>query len=127
MGVAEKLALQGCKVTLAINGLCAGEMLQSYVRDSIAGRLHSLGVKIVPYARLFGCDDDTVYMQHSVTDQAIVLEQTDSLVLSLGHQRVDHLVEILEGIVPIHVIGDCLAPRTAEEAILDGLKIGSEI
>jgi hypothetical protein len=66
-------------------------------------------------------------MQHSVTDQAIVLEQTDSLVLSLGHQRVDHLVEILEGIVPIHVIGDCLAPRTAEEAILDGLKIGSEI
>ena len=127
MGVAEKLALQGCKVTLAINGLCAGEMLQSYVRDSIAGRLHSLGVKIVSYARLFGCDDDTVYMQHSVTDQAIVLEQTDSLVLSLGHQRVDHLVEILEGIVPIHVIGDCLAPRTAEEAILDGLKIGSEI
>jgi hypothetical protein len=23
-----------------------------------------------------------------------------------------------------HIIGDCLTPRTAEEAVLDGLKVG---
>ncbi|MGY8863251.1 MAG: hypothetical protein ACKVJ2_11550, partial [Pseudomonadales bacterium] len=56
--------------------------LQSYVRDSTAGRLHNLDVNILPYARLFGCDDDTVYMQHSIIDSAIVLEQVDTLVLS---------------------------------------------
>jgi len=127
MGVAEKLALQGCNVTLAVNGLYAGEMLQSYVRDSIAGRLHTLGVRIVPYARLFGCDDDTVYMQHSITDAAMLFEQTDTLALSLGHERVDGLIEQLKGIAPIHPIGDCLAPRTAEEAVLDGLQIGFEL
>lgn len=27
--------------------------------------------------------------------------------------------------VPVHVIGDCLAPRTVEEAVLEGLKAGS--
>ena len=127
MGLAEKLAVQGCNVTLAVNGLCAGEMLQSYVRDSVVGRLHSLGVKTVPYARLFGCDDDTVYMQHSITDATMTFEQVDTLALSLGHQRVDGLIEELKGIAPIYPIGDCLAPRTAEEAILDGLRVGFEI
>jgi 2,4-dienoyl-CoA reductase-like NADH-dependent reductase (Old Yellow Enzyme family) len=127
MGIAEKLTLQGCKVTLAVNGLCAGEMLQSYVRDTSAGRLHRLGVTIVPYARLFGCDDDTVYMQHSVTDEAIMFEQVDTLVLSLGHQRVNQLAATLEGLAPMYTIGDCLAPRTAEEAILEGLQVGFEL
>lgn len=127
MGVAEKLALQGCNVTLGVNGLCAGEMLQSYVRDATAGRLHNLGVKIVPYARLFGCDDHTVYMQHSVTDAAMMFELVDTLVLSHGHQRVDNLIEELEGIAPIYPIGDCLAPRTAEEAVLDGLRVGFQL
>jgi 2,4-dienoyl-CoA reductase-like NADH-dependent reductase (Old Yellow Enzyme family) len=127
MGIAEKLALQGSKVTLAVNGLCAGEMLQSYVRDTSAGRLHRLAVSIVPYARLFGCDDDTVYMQHSVTDEVIMFEQVDTLVLSLGHQRADQLAPALEGLAPIYTIGDCLAPRTAEEAILEGLQVGFEL
>jgi hypothetical protein len=81
----------------------------------------------VPYARLFGCDDDTVYMQHSVTDEAIMFEQVDTLVLSLGHQRVDQLAATLEGLAPIYTIGDCLAPRTAEEAILEGLQVGFEL
>lgn len=124
MGIAEKLALQGCNVTLAVNGLCAGEMLQAYVRDSIAGRLHGLGVNIVPYARLFGCDYDTVYMQHSITGAAMLFEHMDTLALSHGHERVDGLIEALKGIAPIYPIGDCLAPRTAEEAILDGLQAG---
>jgi 2,4-dienoyl-CoA reductase-like NADH-dependent reductase (Old Yellow Enzyme family)/NAD(P)-dependent dehydrogenase (short-subunit alcohol dehydrogenase family) len=127
MGVAEKLALQGCNVTLAVNGLHAGEMLQSYVRDSTAGRLHNLDVKILPYARLFGCDDDTVYLQHSVTDAAMVLEHIDTLVLSHGHQPVDSLIDELEGIAPIYSIGDCLAPRTSEEAVLDGLRVGFKL
>ena len=127
MGLAEKLALQGCNVTLAVNGLFAGEMLQSYVRDSVVGRLYNLGVKTVPYARLFGCDDDTVYMQHNVTGEAMTFEQVDTLALSLGHQRVDGLIEELKGIAPIYPIGDCLAPRTAEEAILDGLRVGFEL
>jgi hypothetical protein len=66
-------------------------------------------------------------MQHSITDAAMLFEQTDTLALSLGHERVDGLIEQLKGIAPIHPIGDCLAPRTAEEAVLDGLQIGFEL
>ncbi len=66
-------------------------------------------------------------MQHSITDEAMTFEQIDTLALSLGHQRVDGLIEELKGIAPIYPIGDCLAPRTAEEAILDGLRVCSEL
>ena len=66
-------------------------------------------------------------MQHNVTGEAMTFEQVDTLALSLGHQRVDGLIEELKGIAPIYPIGDCLAPRTAEEAILDGLRVGFEL
>ena len=31
------------------------------------------------------------------------------------------------GDVEVHGVGDCLSPRTAEEAVLDGLKVGSAL
>jgi hypothetical protein len=38
----------------------------------------------------------------------------------------DELVRQLRGVAPeIHVIGDCLAPRNAEAAVLEGLKVGA--
>jgi len=43
-------------------------------------------------------------------------------VLCQGHQPVDDLAAELEGLVEFRRIGDCLAPRTAEEAIYEGLK-----
>jgi hypothetical protein len=50
------------------------------------------------------------------------------LVASLGHERVDALADELEGWAgEIHMIGDCLTPRTAEEAVYEGLKVAAEI
>jgi len=38
------------------------------------------------------------------------------------------LFNSLEGdATEIHVIGDALSPRTAEEAVLEGLKVGSQL
>ena len=52
----------------------------------------------------------------------------DTLVTALGHQAVDALQLTLEGWDgEVHPIGDCLAPRTAEEAVLDGLGAGSAV
>lgn len=128
LGLAEKLASEGCSVTLCVNGEMAGQSIQGYVRQQWAGRLHQLGVKIVPYLRLFGADADTVYMQHVMTGDAILYEETDTLVLAYGHAAELDLYNALEGkIDELHAIGDCLSPRTAEEAVLEGLKVGAEI
>lgn len=122
-GIAERLVRAGHVVQLAVNGTHCGENLPLYVRDQLAGELHRLGIPIIPYARLYGCDDSTVYLQHTASGEPMLLESVDTLVLCQGHQPVDTLGAQLQGVVPFDRIGDCLAPRTAEEAIYEGLKV----
>ncbi len=122
LGVAEKLARDGCRVRLAVDGLVAGSAVPWYVRDSWNGILHKLGVEIIPYARLHGADADTVYFQHATSGEPIICEDVNTLVLAQGHERVADLADELssyEG--EVRLIGDCLTPRTAEEAVLEGL------
>ena len=124
LGLAEKLARDGCSVKLAVTGLAAGEHVPFYVRDAWNGVLHGLGVEVVPYARLFGADADTVYMQHTASGEPIVFEGVDTLVLAQGHDSVHTLEDELAGLhIEVHMIGDCLTPRTAEEAVFEGLKV----
>jgi 2,4-dienoyl-CoA reductase-like NADH-dependent reductase (Old Yellow Enzyme family) len=122
-GIAERLVRAGHQVQLAVNGTHCGESLPLYVRDQLAGELHKLAIPIIPYARLYGCDDNTVYLQHTASGEPMLLENVDSLVLCQGHQSVDDLGEQLKGLVEFRRIGDCLAPRTVEEAIHEGLKV----
>ena len=126
MGVAEKLAREGRHVRLCVDGLMAGQSLPFYVRDEMVGRLHKLGAEIIPYARLFGADEWTVYFQHATSGEPILMEEVDTLVLSQGHERVHGLADELDGTgIAVHIIGDALTPRSAEEAVLDGLKLAT--
>lgn len=128
LGLAEKLARAGCHVRLCVDGYMAGMRIHQYVRDHWVGELHKLNVEIVPYARLYGIDGDTVYFQHATSGEPIIFEGIDTLVTSLGHHRVAGLEdELADWDGEIHVIGDCLTPRTAEEAVLEGLKATAEI
>lgn len=126
-GIAERLVREGHRVHLAVNGTHAGESLPLYVRDHLAGELHRLGVAITPYARLYGCDDSTVYLQHTASGEPMLVEDIDTLVLCQGHRPLDELADTLAGLAEVYRIGDCLAPRTAEEAIYEGLKVGWRI
>ena len=123
-GIAERLVRDGHQVHLAVNGTHAGESLPLYVRDHLAGELHRLGITITPYARLYGVDDSTVYLQHTASGEPMLVENIDTLVLCQGHQPVDELADEIADLAEVRRIGDCLAPRTAEEAIYEGLKAG---
>ncbi|MBA4350302.1 MAG: oxidoreductase, partial [Rhodobacter sp.] len=124
-GVAEGLAKAGSSVVLAVNGLHAGEVLPLYVRDTIAAGLHRLRVEVRPYMRLFGTSGGSVFLQHVPSGEAVEVEGVDTLVLCLGHRPVDDLSEAVMALgIELHMAGDCLAPRTAEEAVYDGLRAG---
>ncbi len=128
IGIAEHLAQRGHQVTLAVNGYMPGQTIQMYVRDASIGRLQSLGVEMVPYVRLFGADEDTVYLQHIMNDEPVIREGIDTLVLCQGHSpqnAVEDLVRRLD--VDHHLVGDCVSPRTAEEAVLEGLLAGRAV
>jgi 2,4-dienoyl-CoA reductase-like NADH-dependent reductase (Old Yellow Enzyme family) len=125
LGLAEKLARDGCRIRLCVEGVAAGETIHGYVRDTMVATLHRLGVEITTYARLYGSDASTVYMEHAASGEPMIFESVDTLVLSQGFDRVADLETELEGFAgEVHVIGDALTPRTAEEAVLEGLKIG---
>ena len=124
-GIAERLTRAGSHVTLAVNGTHPGESLPLYVRDTMAATLQDLGVAIRPYARLYGTAGDTVYLQHTASGAAMEITGVDTVVLALGHQSVDDLSPgLLAKGMDVRMIGDCLSPRTAEEAVFDGLKAG---
>ncbi len=128
LGLAERLALAGSHVTLCVNGSMAGETMQLYARNHYVGRLHKLGVDIRTHARLFGADEDTAYFQDTLTGEAIVIEETDTLVLALGHVPEDRLAADLDGLAAeIYMIGDCVAARTAEEAVYEGMIVGRKV
>ena len=122
LGVAEKLALEGCAVRLCIDGETLGQNLQLYLRTHWAGVMHKLGVQIIPYARLYGADGDTVYFHHNGSGEPIICEDVDTLVIAQGHKQNRTLEqEMCDFGVEIHLVGDCLSPRSAEEAVYEGL------
>ncbi len=128
MGVARLLAAHGHRVSLATTGYAPGETLPQYVRDQQMVGLVRAQVRVVPLVRAFGADEDTLYLQHVLTDEPVLLEGLAGVVLAAGHEPVSDLLDdLLARGVPAVGIGDCLAPRSVEEAVLDGLVAGSEI
>ncbi|MEZ5923304.1 MAG: FAD-dependent oxidoreductase [Hyphomicrobiaceae bacterium] len=128
MGLAEKLAREGRHVRLAVTGTHAGQNLQQYLRDHWAGKLHKLGVEVIPYARLFGVDADTAYFAHIVSGEPIIAGEVETVVLALGHVPETTLETELESLgIPLHLAGDCLSPRSAEEAVYEGMMAGRAV
>jgi 2,4-dienoyl-CoA reductase-like NADH-dependent reductase (Old Yellow Enzyme family)/thioredoxin reductase len=128
VGLAEKLACDGCEVTLCTNAALVGETLQLYTRNHYVGRLHKLGVNVQTHARFYGADENTVWFQDTLTQAPVVFEAVDTLVLSLGHLP-NGVLETQIDLTGIeyYAIGDCESPRTAEEAVYEGLLTGIKI
>lgn len=128
LGIAERLARDGCHVRLAVNGMVAGQTIPQYARDPCLGDLHKLGVEIMPHMRLCGVDPEDAYFQHTLSGETVILNDVDTVVTSLGTQPDTTLEAALcgwEG--ACHVVGDALCPRTVEEAVLEGLKAGHAV
>ncbi len=129
LGTSIALAQRGHRVTLGVTGYHAGQRIQQYVRDDMIAEAVRLGVVIVPLVRIVGADGDSAYFQHVLTDEPVIVDDVASLVLAQGHHPVDGLLRGLEARtdLEVHGVGDCLAPRTVEEAVLEGLRVGSAL
>ncbi|QHG85513.1 FAD-binding protein (plasmid) [Rhodococcus rhodochrous] len=128
LGVARMLAERGRKVTLCVDGYMAGEMLQQYVRDEMLSAAHEAGVEVIPNVSVMGIDEDTVYLQHRLSGQPVMVDDVAATVFSLGPIPNNGLqAQIADLGIDVTAIGDCLAPRTVEEAVLEGLKAAWKI
>jgi hypothetical protein len=128
VGIAEKLAREGSRVTLAVNGVCPAINIQNYVRDSAIARLHKLDVEMRPFMRLFGAENRTAYFLHTAAQDPVVFEDVDTLVLCAPNRPRDELAtEARQLGIETYLIGDALSPRTAEEAVYEGLVAAVEL
>ena len=125
LGVAEKLARDGHYVRLLSGGSVAGESIQGIVRDQWIGVLHSLGVEMIPYARFHGGIDGSAFFQHMTGGEPIVCDDVDTIVTCYApaaNRDCDWIVARPD--MGVTRVGDAIAPRTVEEAVLEGLRCG---
>lgn len=124
-GIAEKLAAEGAHVRLAVNHHCAAANIQTYIRFETVARLHRLGVEVHPWLRLYGGDGRSIYFIHTPSRAPVVMEDVDTLVLNTPNLQEDGLTAELERLgIPGRLVGDALSPRTAEEAVYEGMLAG---
>ncbi len=57
-----------------------------------------------------------------------MLEGVDTVVIAHGQESETALEAELAGVdAELHLIGDCLSPRSAEEAVYEGLVLGARL
>ena len=126
LGIAEKLARSGCAVRLAVLGDVPGQSVHASIRNYWLGELHRLGVEILTHLRLSACSSNAVHFTHTCSDAPLTCEDVDTLVLAAGTIQNSTLEdELIDFPGVLRFAGDCVAPRTAEEAVLEGLEAGT--
>lgn len=126
--VAEYLAEQGSEVEVLTPTLYVGQDLgvtldlENWYRQA-----RRLGIKCTPNHSPLSIEGATLTALHNYSGQMVNFDQADTLVLAV-HRRADSsLYEDLRGRVELHRIGDCVAPRRAHAAIIEGERAGRAI
>jgi hypothetical protein len=127
-GTAEFLADAGKQITVLSSAQVVGPALLS-TGDFQLGypRLLGKGVRFRPFATLtsIGSGDAVMRDLWSAREETI---DADTVVLVTGNVANDSLFHELKGkVAELHCVGDALAPRRVDAAVLDGDRVGRQI
>lgn len=118
---AELLREAGKVVTLALASVSAGEALHQYQRSLYLARLYRAGVRFAHHLELAGVAAGRVSFRNLFAPELEVPLPAEALVLALGRVPERGLAESLAASgLRVEEAGDCLSPRSLEEAILEG-------
>lgn len=122
---AEHLADQGHRVTIVTPHLHAGSSLHVYHLPSLYERLGRKGVAVIPHTVALRVDAESLLVRDRFTRTTQTLLTVDAVVVSIANQADDGLYRALVGRVAVlHAIGDSVAPRQIDHAIVDGERVG---
>jgi NADPH-dependent 2,4-dienoyl-CoA reductase/sulfur reductase-like enzyme len=124
---AEYLADRGHTVHVVTPQVHPGDYLEiSFVPD-LYRRILPKGVQIHANTFITRIEGARLMLEDRYTGQPRSLEGIDAIVLAMGNRANDGLYRELKGKVAVHAVGDALAPRRLDEAIIDGERIGRMI
>lgn len=120
---ADLLRLAGLDVTLVSAGVVPGAMVHQYARNLYLERLYRAGVVIEQHLELAGASAKEVRFRNLFARELERTLAADALVLCLGRVPEDQLAGDLRRVlvgVAVEEAGDCIGPRSLEEAVLEG-------
>jgi pyruvate/2-oxoglutarate dehydrogenase complex dihydrolipoamide dehydrogenase (E3) component len=121
LAAAELLNRDGNEVIVAIGSVALGETLHQYQRNVYAARLYRAGVRVQHHLELAGAEEGQVRFRNLFAPDLETRIDAGLLVLALGRVPEHGLAKRLEARgLEAYEAGDCLSPRSIEEAILEG-------
>jgi len=120
------LGEQGRVVTLAEMTKEIGADLEPSEKVYFTLRLKRAGVRVLTERKVEGVTEQGVEVVSPAWEKELI--PADTVVLALGAESDRVLVEEVEGLgVEVHVIGDCVKPRSLYEAIHEGFRVGCQV
>ncbi len=127
-GVIEALVESGVGVHVITPHFMVAQSLDVVQRVPLYERILSAGVQFLPNSEVIALQGADVLYRNVYTQQQSRLGPVDLLVAWHGSDAVDDLREAIDAAgIEMHLIGDGLAPRTADIAIAEGALAGREI
>jgi pyruvate/2-oxoglutarate dehydrogenase complex dihydrolipoamide dehydrogenase (E3) component len=125
LDTAEALAARGGNVRLVTSSIAFGEGIHQYQRNLYLSRLDDAAVELRHHLRPVSVAPGSVTFENVFSGHTGVIEGVDTLVVSAGRTAGDALyLELADSDVPVERAGDCLGPRSFEEAIREGTLAG---
>ncbi|WP_158094992.1 oxidoreductase [Gottfriedia luciferensis] len=115
-------------VTLYSAKVHIGKEIHQYLVNEYLKKLYQLKVDVRPHFDFGGIHNNQVKLRNLFTHESELINEWDTIVLATGRVPNYELYEKVKGMAPVvKQIGDCLAPRTIEEATYEGLTSALEI
>ena len=106
----------------------AAAEIDAFSKPTLLRRLAAAKVQILEHRSLVSIQERNLTLVHGWSKQSETLPEVDAVVLSWYGVANDELRLTLENAgFDVHLVGDCLAPRRAIDAIWDGYRLGSTL
>ncbi len=127
--VAEYLAERGCDVEVVTPTLYVGQDLGVTLDlENWYRRARRLGIRCTPNHSPISIEGGVVTAIHNYSGQMVNFDPVDTVVLAVHRQANDTLYHALKGkVAAIYRVGDCVAPRRAHAAIIEGERVGRTV
>jgi hypothetical protein len=120
-GAMDALIDRGCALHVVTPQFAVAEDMDVVRRVPLYQRLLAAGAHFVPNCDVVGLDRSDVILRNVYSDGDSRLGPVDLLVAWTGSRAVDDLRGAIEGAgIALHLVGDAVAPRTADIAFAEG-------
>jgi len=128
VATAEHLADLGKTVTVITGGTGCGARITIYSMLAVRQRFRDKRIRVLPLRAVRALEHGGLRLEDLSTGESERLDGIDAIVAAAGGIAEDGLARELRGHVPeLRLVGDCVAPRTALEAIFEGHAAGRAV